>query len=86
MPARIVATTFQVQGVRTDRDVRVALQELFDIFAEQGLGQATFELAAGSPAAALVVKHPETARPDRAVIAAALARAGDFHLLRGSAR
>ena len=78
--AEIVSCRFEVSGVRTDRDVKKALQALYDIFAEHGLGQATFELAGGEHAQ-LYVKHPDTVRPDPAIIEKALARAGDFRVV-----
>ncbi|UVE96263.1 hypothetical protein [Dietzia sp. B32] len=76
----IVSCRFEVSGVRTDRDVKKALQALYDIFAEHGLGQATFELT-GAEHAQLHVKHPDTVRPDPAIIDRALARAGDFRVV-----
>lgn len=36
----IVSCRFTVSGVRSDRDVKKALQSLYDIFADHGLGQA----------------------------------------------
>ncbi|WP_040162065.1 hypothetical protein [Mobilicoccus massiliensis] len=77
--SEIVSTRFAVRGVHSDDDVRKALQALFDIFADEGLGQATFELA-GGPTADLVVKHQASVVPDRDAIDAALARAGDYRL------
>ena len=78
--AHIVSTRFRVRGVRTAKDVRRASQALFDIFASQGLGQAAFEIT-GDEAADLWIKHPADTRPDRAVIAGALAGAGPYELL-----
>lgn len=78
--AEIVSCSFEVSGVRNDRDVTRALQALYDIFAEHGLGQATFELT-GDDHARLIVKHPDTVRPDPVVIDIALARAGDFRVV-----
>lgn len=76
----IVSCRFEVSGVRTDGDVKKALQALYDIFAEHGLGQATFELT-GTDHAQLYVKHPDTVRPDPAIIDEALARVGDFRVV-----
>lgn len=76
----IVSCRFEVSGVRSDRDVKKALQALYDIFAEHGLGQATFELT-GDEHAQLYVKHPDTVRPDPQIIEKALARAGDFRVV-----
>lgn len=75
----IVSCRFEVSGVRDDRDVKKALQSLYNIFADHGLGQATFELT-GTGNAQLFVKHPDTVRPDPAIIDRALARAGDFRV------
>src|SRR5699024_4527421 len=44
MPSEIVSCRFKVEGVRTDRDVKKALQSLYDIFADHGLGQAAFDI------------------------------------------
>lgn len=77
----IVSTTLRVAGVRSEDDVRAALQRLYDVFAQVGLGQATFEVS-DSAEATLIVKHKASVRPDRDAIAAALADAGDFHLIR----
>ena len=78
--SRIVSCRFEVSGVRTDRDVKRALQSLYDIFAEHGIGQATFELS-GDAHAQLFVKHADTVHPDPEVIGRALARAGDFRVV-----
>lgn len=61
---RIVETRLQVAGVRTVGDVKKALQPLFDIFADEGIGQATFEVT-DAPTATLVIKHQESASVDR---------------------
>lgn len=76
----IVSCCFEVSGVKNDRDVKRALQALYDIFAEHGLGQATFELT-GAEHAQLYVKHLDTVHPDPAIIDKALARAGDFRVV-----
>jgi len=75
-----VSTIFEVEGVRTEDEVLKALQALFDVFADEGLGQATFEVKAGETTH-LVVKHKQSVTPDRAVIAEVLASAGDFRLV-----
>lgn len=76
----IVSTMFQVAGVRSDADVKAALQGLYDVFARLGLGQATFEVT-DSDVASLHVKHKQSVTPDRPAIARALADAGDFRLV-----
>ena len=76
----IVSCRFEVSGVRTDRDVKKALQSLYDIFAEHGIGQATFELT-GNEHAQLFVKHADTVHPDPEIIGRALARAGDYRVV-----
>ncbi|MCB1273485.1 MAG: hypothetical protein KDB25_03705 [Leucobacter sp.] len=76
----IVSTTFEVAGVRTEDEVLKALQALFDVFADEGLGQATFEVT-DDGATHLIVKHRRSVTPDRAVIAQVLAEAGDFRLI-----
>lgn len=55
-------------------------QPLFDIFTEQGIGQATFEIT-DAPTAALYIKHKQSATADRNGIAAALAKAGNYRLV-----
>lgn len=54
-----------------------ALQALFDIFADHGLGQATFEIVPGQPTR-LWIKHKAPVGSDRSRIAEALARAGNL--------
>ena len=76
----IVSCRFEVSGVRSDRDVKKALQALYDIFAEHGIGQATFELR-GDEHAQLFVKHADTVHPDPEIIGRALARAGDYRVV-----
>ncbi|AXH97620.1 hypothetical protein [Ornithinimicrobium avium] len=71
----IVSTTFAVEGVRSESEVREALQALYDVFSELGLGQATFEVT-GSEVAQLFVKHKSSVRPDRVAIAQALSTVG----------
>ncbi|AMS06614.1 hypothetical protein DUY81_12990 [Acidipropionibacterium acidipropionici] len=79
---RTVSTCFLVEGVVDDADTRKALQALFEIFAEHGLGQATFEISPGGPTR-LWIKHKDSVRPTRELIAAALARAGDYRVIAG---
>lgn len=76
----IVSCRFEVSGVKTDKDVKRALQALYDIFADHGIGQATFEIT-GDQHAQLVVKHADTVHPDPAIIDQALASAGDFRVI-----
>lgn len=76
----IVSCRFEVSGVRNDKDVKKALQALYDIFADHGIGQATFEIT-GDQHAQLVIKHADTVHPDPAIIDRALARAGDFRVV-----
>ena len=78
--SEIVSCRFTVSGVRSDRDVKKALQSLYDIFADHGLGQAAFEIT-GDEHAELIVKHLVSVNPDPAIIDAALARAGDFRVI-----
>lgn len=79
---RIVSTRFLVEGVHDDADTKKALQALFDIFAENGLGQATFEIVEGEPTR-LWIKHTKDVAPDRELIAETLAGAGDYRLVEG---
>lgn len=76
----IVSSTFSVSGIRSEADVRQALQALFDVFTELGLGQATFEVT-GSGVDRLIVKHKRSVTPDRTAIAEALATVGDLRLV-----
>lgn len=78
--ARIVSTRLLVESVDDDWDVKRASQSLFDVFAEEGLGQATFEIVPGERTR-LWIKHKETVEPDRQVIDAALSRAGDYRVV-----
>lgn len=79
MNNHLVSTTYRVSGVRDDLDVKGILQRLYDVFAQQGMGQATVELAGNDQR--LVVKHKADQQPDRDVIAKALSEAGNFKLL-----
>lgn len=76
----IVSTTFRVEGVPSDAEVRVALQALYDVFTDLGLGQATFEVTDTGPAR-LVVKHKRSVTPDREAVARALAGSGGLRLV-----
>ena len=78
--SEIVSCRFTVSGVRSDRDVKKALQSLYDIFADHGLGQAAFEIT-GDEHADLIVKHLASVNPDPAIIDQALARAGNYRVL-----
>lgn len=80
--ARTVSTCFLVEGVDDDADTRKAMQRLFDIFAAQGMGQATFEIVRGEPTR-LWIKHQEGRTPNRALIAETLAGAGDYRVIDG---
>lgn len=77
---RIISTRFLVEGVHDDDDTKKALQPLFDIFADNGLGQATFEIVPGEPSR-LWIKHRDDVVPDPELIATALARAGDYRIV-----
>ncbi|SDL19359.1 hypothetical protein [Tessaracoccus oleiagri] len=79
MNTHLVSTTYRIAGIRGDLDVKWVLQELFDIFTEQGIGQATVEIAGDEQV--LVVKHKPDQVPDRKVIAEAMGKAGNFQLL-----
>lgn len=79
MNNHLVSTTYRIAGIRDDLDVKWVMQELYDIFTEQGIGQATVEVAGNEQV--LVVKHKPDQVPDRGVIAEAMAKAGKFRLL-----
>lgn len=81
MTERIVSTKLRVQGVQTDDEVKQALQALYDVFTELGIGQGTFEVERNSEAARLWVKHLASVDVDVEAINAALARAGDFRVV-----
>lgn len=76
----IKETTFEVEAVRSDRDVKKALQALYDDFAEHGLGQATFEIREEEGPARLIIKHKVDVVVDPDVIDRALQRAGEYRL------
>ena len=83
MNERIVSTRLRVSGVHTDTEVKQALQALYDVFAELGIGQATFEVTgAGTGAADLYVKHLATVTVDVDALNAALKAAGEFQVVR----
>lgn len=77
---KIVSTCFLVGGVKDDRDTKQAMQQLFDIFAANGLGQATFEIVPGEPTR-LWIKHVDSVEPRRELIDEALRRAGDYQVI-----
>lgn len=81
MPDRIVSTKLRVEGVQTDAEVKHALQALYDVFTELGIGQGTFEVERDGGAAKLWVKHRESVNVDVAAVNDALARAGDFRVV-----
>jgi hypothetical protein len=58
------------------------MQPLFDIFAQHGLGQATFEIVPGEPTR-LWIKHKDSVQPTRELIDEALARAGNYRVVDG---
>lgn len=78
--SHITSTTLRVSGVRTDHEVIRALQSLYNVFAELGLGQATFEVTHAGPAE-LFIKHKDDVTVDVAAIDEALSQAGDFHVV-----
>ena len=80
MGERIVSTRLHVSGVRTDQEVKLALQGLYDVFADLGIGQATFEVTESSTAD-LFLKHLETVTVDVDALNAALALVGDFRIV-----
>ncbi len=76
--ANITSTTYPVTGVATDTDVKKALQALYDVFADQSLGQATFEITEDH--AQVVIKHKDSVTPDVTALNEALAKAGNFRI------
>lgn len=76
----IVATRLLVSGVRTESEVTQALQSMYDVFTELGLGQATFEVTETGPAR-LWVKHLDSVTVDVQALNAALAEAGEFRII-----
>jgi hypothetical protein len=76
----IASTNLRVSGVRTQADVTAALQALYDVFADLGLGQAAFEVT-DSETADLFIKHLETVTVDVDAVNTALMQAGDFHIV-----
>lgn len=79
MNTQLVSKTYRIAGVRDDLEVKAIMQQLYDIFTAQGIGQAAVELAGAEQR--LVVKHRPDQEPDRQAIADAMARAGNFKLL-----
>lgn len=80
MDDNIVSTRLLVSGVHTPEEVNQALQSLYDVFADLGLGQATFEVTdAGT--AELWVKHLDSVTVDVDALNTALAQAGDFRIV-----
>ena len=80
MSDQIVHTHLRVAGVRTQADVTNALQALYDVFTEVGVGGATFEVT-DADAADLFIKHKDSVTPDVATINEALSRAGSFRVV-----
>lgn len=78
--APLTSSCFLVEGVTTDRDTKKALQSLYDVFAANGLGQATFEVVPDEPTR-LWIKHKDGFAPRRETIDAALARAGKYRVI-----
>lgn len=76
----IKETSFAVTAVNDERDVKKALQSLYDVFADHGLGQATFEIVETDGPARLIIKHKEDVTVDPKVIDQALRAAGDYRL------
>ncbi len=81
MDEHFASTKLRVSGVRTDDEVKVALQALYDVFTELKLGQAAFEVT-NTDVADLFIKHLDTVSVDVDAIDAALSSAGDFHVVR----
>lgn len=79
MDGPIVESRFLVHGVRSETDVRRATQALFDIFADQHIGQASFEISGDGPAV-LILKHAANTAIDREAIAKVLLTAGAYRL------
>lgn len=79
---KIVSTRFLVDGVTSDRDTKRALQPLYDVFAANGLGQATFEIVPGEPTR-LWIKHKDDSAPSRELIDETLAKAGKYRVIDG---
>lgn len=59
MTDNFVSSRYRVEGIRDSNDVTAALQELYDVFADLGLGQAMIEMT-GNRTADLIVKHKES--------------------------
>lgn len=80
MDDHIISTSLRVSGVRTDDEVKLALQSLYDVFTDLGIGQATFEVTEAETAG-LFLKHLDTVTVDVDALNAALASAGDFRIV-----
>src|SRR5699024_11726881 len=78
--APLTSSCFLVEGVPTDRDTKKALQSLYDVFAANGLGQATFEVVPDEPTRQWIT-HKDGFAPRRETIDAALARAGKYRAI-----
>lgn len=76
----IKETIFEVEAVNDDNDVKKALQSLYDVFATNGLGQATFEIVGNNSPARLIIKHKAEVTVDPQVIDKALRSAGKYRL------
>ena len=81
MDGRIVSTKLRVEGVKTDADVRQALQSLYDVFTELGIGQGTFEVERDGGVAKLWVKHLASVDVDVSAVNAALEKAGSYRVV-----
>lgn len=81
MGEHFASTKLRVSGVRTDDEVKVALQALYDVFTDLKLGQAAFEVT-DSGTADLFIKHLDTVTVDADAVEAALKGAGDFHVVK----
>lgn len=75
----VTETRIAIEGVRNDNDVRKCLQKLYGIFADTGMGQATFEMT-GEATADVVIKHSQSVTVDPEVIDAAVRKAGPYRL------
>lgn len=80
MNDQIVSTRLLVSGVRTTTEVNRALQALYNVFADLGLGQAAFEVT-NEATAELWIKHLDSVTVDVDALNVALARVGDFRIV-----
>ncbi len=81
MDEHFASTKLRVSGVRTDDEVKVALQSLYDVFTDLKLGQAAFEVT-DTDTADLFIKHLDTVTVDEDAVDTALRSAGDFHVVK----